>query len=200
MRTPGDPPRPNTTPDALLIRLAGEGDEGAFAAIFHRHKGFVARVALHYTRDHERAADVVQDVFIYLMKKLPTLYLTAKLTTYLYPIAKNLALTANRKARPPSLRLVTGEPTPDEVSREPIPDLLHRAVQLLPEHQQEVLILRFVEDLGMEEIALALAIPTGTVKSRLHLAIKSLRENPETRRLFPGAAPGPDAAPTATEP
>ncbi|HLF12027.1 MAG TPA: sigma-70 family RNA polymerase sigma factor, partial [Gammaproteobacteria bacterium] len=54
----------------------------------------------------------------------------------------------------------------------------------LSAERREVLTLRFVDDLSLEEIAAALEIPLGTVKSRLHLAIRQLREDPKIKELF----------------
>jgi RNA polymerase sigma-70 factor, ECF subfamily len=64
---------------------------------------------------------------------------------------------------------------------DPVTDELAQIVRRLPEGQQEVVLLRFVDDLSLEEIAQALEIPLGTVKSRLHHAISTLRTDPATR-------------------
>ena len=168
--------------------MAGGGDAPAFAALYARHKDYAMRLAVRFTRDHETAADVVQETFIYLVRKMPTLELTAKMTTYLYPIVKNIALTAKRKDKA-RLRLVRDDGSDIDV-RAPAtaearnPESLASVVAILPEHQQEVLLMRFVDDMSMEQIATALSIPAGTVKSRLHLAIKILREDPRTRGYF----------------
>jgi len=152
------------------------------------------RIALRFTGDHEAAADAVQEAFIYLMKKITGrggLVLTAKLTTYLYPIIKNVSLTVKRKNSRPGLRLSQADgpdpavpAVPDRTAESVEGASLSVIVRTLPEHQQEVLILRFVDDMSMEEIASALSIPVGTVKSRLHLAIKSLRESPDLGKFF----------------
>ena len=64
------------------------------------------------------------------------------------------------------------------------PAALRAAVASLPEGQREVLLMRFVDDMSMNEIALALSIPVGTVKSRLHNALAALRADPRTARYF----------------
>ncbi len=185
----------DSRPDVLLVQLAARGDEAAFAALFHRHKDYVARVASRYTRDHETALDVVQETFGYLARKLPSLVLTAKLTTYLFPIAKNLALSAKRKDRV-RLRLATGEgsagdpATPEPPSR-PDPTCLEAMIESLPEYHREVLLMRFADDMSLLEIAAALDIPEGTVKSRLHLAIKALQQDPKIREMFPDVSRPP---------
>lgn len=168
--------------------------QAAFGSLFARHKDYAMRIALRFTGSQEAASDAVQEAFIYLMKKVTGrggLVLTAKLTTYLYPIVKNVALTVRRKDKSPLLRLASPDSpdpeariVPDRTGEPPAGSVLGQLVRMLPEHQQEVLILRFVDDMSMEEIGLALSIPVGTVKSRLHLAIKSLRELPELAGYF----------------
>lgn len=182
------PFQPEALADAVLVKLAAAGDSQAFATLYARHKDYAMRLAMRFTRDHEAAADVVQETFIYLVRKMPTLELTAKMTTYLYPVVKNIALTAKRKDRA-RLRLVREDgsdveiaaPTPADARN---PASLASVIAILPEHQQEVLLMRFVDDMSMEQIATALSIPGGTVKSRLHLAIKTLREDPRTKGYF----------------
>ncbi len=61
---------------------------------------------------------------------------------------------------------------------------LASALRLLPTEQRETLLMRFVDDMTLQEIADALSIPLGTVKSPLHHALKTLRENKHTRRYF----------------
>jgi RNA polymerase sigma-70 factor (ECF subfamily) len=171
------------------VKLAARGDEDAFAALYHRHKHFAMAIAWRYVRDREAAADIVQDAFIYLIRKLPTLTLTSRMTTYLYPVVKNIALTSKRRKTMLSLGDEGGsdaqESTSPSASHEGAADFsIETVVELLPEHQREVLLLRFVDDLSMEEIALCLSIPVGTVKSRLHLALRTLREHPKAGELF----------------
>lgn len=173
--------------DALLVGLASRGDEEAFLALYKRHRSFVISVARRYTRDESEALDVLQDTFAYLVKKLPTLRLTSKLSTFLYPAVRNIALTIRRKDR-----MVALSPTHDAPEQSPHaapqtgPRPIEQVVTSLPEGQREVLLLRFVNDLSLREIASVLDIPVGTVKSRLHQAISTLREDPKTQQLFDG--------------
>ena len=60
-----------------LIGAAKQGDEAAFAALYHRHKDWVAGLAYRWTGDHAAALDVLQETFIYFLKKFPGLKLTA---------------------------------------------------------------------------------------------------------------------------
>ena len=128
----------------------------------------------------------MQETFIYLLKKFPPpgdgLRLTAKLTTFLYPVARNLAISAHRKAG----RMEIADDDPDDLhapaaASEPEVDAL---LGDLSAERREVVRMRFVDDMSLSEIAAALEVPLGTVKSRLHLAIKQLRENPATKKFF----------------
>ena len=171
--------------DEALVRTCNEGHPraaaGAFEALFLRHKDFVLRVALRFAPDVDTALDVLQDTFVQLLRRFPPtgegIALTAKLTTLLYPIAKNTAISAARKAgRFP----LDNDIAVDDLADEPVGEDydLDRLLGGLPPGQREVLTLRFVDGLSLAEIATALGIPEGTVKSRLHTAIARLRASP----------------------
>jgi RNA polymerase sigma-70 factor, ECF subfamily len=167
----------------------GDADEAsrAFEALYRRHRDFVLRVARRFTRDRELALDALQETFAYLLRKFPPagsgLTLTARLPTLLYPAAKNSAITALRKSRRHAGAAdVELDELPADVTQEYEP--IDGALAALSPERREVLTLRFVDDLSLAEIAVALDIPLGTVKSRLHLAIKELREDPRIKDLF----------------
>ena len=180
--------------DEELVRLcnSGNADEAAaaFDALYRRHRDFVLRVARRFVRDNDSALDVLQETFSYLLDKFPPsgagLTLTAKLTTLLYPVAKNNAITMRRKARS------DGDDTAVDPDELPSPDDQdqdsHRDVSGLlaglPADRRELLTLRFVDDLSLADIAAALDIPLGTVKSRLHAAIGELRKLPQVKEFF----------------
>lgn len=159
----------------------------AFEILYQRHRDYTLRIAMRFTHDRELAADVLQETFTYLLRQFPPtgggLRLTARMTTFLYPIAKNFAISAARKAR----RFEASAEAPDELAA-PGPqapsDALDRALSGLSAERRETLTLRFVDGLTLEEIARALDIPLGTVKSRLHLALKQLRDDPKIKDLF----------------
>lgn len=182
----------DTLSDEALVEICNKGDAAAataaFGSLYRRHRGYVLKIALRFTRDRELAADALQDVFTWLLRQFPPpgpgLKLTARLSTYLYPVAKNSTLTLLRKDR----RTEPGGVEPDELPDPGGPregaDDLDRLLASLPAERREILSLRFVDDLSLEEIAQVLGIPLGTVKSRLHLAIKALREHPAARNFF----------------
>ena len=177
--------------DADLVLACNRGDGAAatraFEILYMRHKNYVIRVALRFVPDNDSALDVLQETFSYLLRKFPPsgpgLTLTANLTSLLYPVAKNSAISLMRKADrfPASDTLQPDDLQAATISRRPdIEPLLSR----LSEERREVIALRFVDDMSLQEIASMLRIPLGTVKSRLHLAIKQLRDSPESRNLL----------------
>lgn len=176
--------------DETLVEVCNEGDAReaaeAFEALYRRHTDYVLRVALRFVPDTDTALDVLQETFAYLLRRFPPtgegLELTAKLTTLLYPVAKNNAITALRKAGrwEPS-----GDVLPDDLpAPEPADsDDLQKVLGALPQGQREVLQLRFVDDLPLNEISEVLGIPLGTVKSRLHLGVARLKSSDFARSL-----------------
>jgi len=177
--------------DEELVAICNVGDAleaaRAFEAIYRRHRDFVLRVARRFTRDRELALDALQETFTYLLNKFPPagdgLVLTARLSTLLYPAAKNAAITAVRKARRSA---GAGDAMLEELPAETPADAepIDAALAALSPARREVLTLRFVDDLSLAEIAAALDVPLGTVKSRLHLALKELREDSRIKDLF----------------
>jgi RNA polymerase sigma-70 factor, ECF subfamily len=179
--------RPVERSDLELIAAIDAGDASAFDALYFRHRDWVTGLAHRFTGDGDLALDVMQETFLYLLRKFPGFRLTANLKTFLYPAVKNLSLSARRKAR----RLESAVEDLDELEADaPVPttgggneELAVALSQLSGEHR-EVLWLRFVDGLSLDEIAAALEIPLGTVKSRLHYALEILRQDPRTRDYF----------------
>jgi len=176
--------KPNGRTDEQLVEASNRGDPRAFEALYQRHKTWAAQLAYRFTGNQDDAMDVVQEAFIYLLGKLPRFHLSSALTTFLYPVIKNIALSRLRKNRRIVLNeeivLHAGDPPKEEGLERSLGDV----VAALPPIHQEVLLMRFVDDMKLEDIAVALEVPVGTVKSRLHNALKALREDARTRRYF----------------
>lgn len=171
--------------DGALVDAANRGDVKAFETIYLRHRDWVASLAFRFTANREDALDVLQDTFTYLLRKFPGFRLTASMKTFLYPVVKNLSISARRKTR----RLVLDSDALDTIAVPPetLParrSELAAAFATLPGIHREVLLMRFVDDMTLGEIAAALGIPLGTVKSRLHDALATLREDERTRGYF----------------
>jgi RNA polymerase sigma-70 factor, ECF subfamily len=171
--------------DRELVDRVNLGDSAAFDELYHRHRDWVYRLAWRFTRDHQDAQDVLQETFFYLLGKFPGFQLTAALTTFLYPTVKHLSLTLRRrKSLGHSDEAIEAEEIPDpgrtEVSR---PELA-AVLRSLPVEQQEVILMRFVDDMTLSEIAIALVIPVNTAKSRLYNGLQRLRDDHRTREYF----------------
>jgi RNA polymerase sigma-70 factor (ECF subfamily) len=109
------------------------------------------------------------------------------MTTFLYPVVKNLSIAARRKrTRMASTDAVESpEPTANE-SDDPKQQRSELELMLasLPETHREVLLMRFVDGMSLQEIGQAMDIPEGTVKSRIHNAIATLRSDDRVKRYF----------------
>jgi RNA polymerase sigma-70 factor (ECF subfamily) len=178
------PPPADPRSDQELIAAVNAGDAPAFDALYYRYRDRVMRLALRFTANHADALDVLQETFAYLFRKFPGFVLTARMTTFLYPVVRNLSLAPRRKRR--GAQAIDEEAMPGfvpldaDAARSELAGVL---VGLSPIHR-DVVLLRFVDDLTIDEIADALDVPAGTVKSRLHHAIAAMRDDPRVRRYF----------------
>jgi RNA polymerase sigma-70 factor (ECF subfamily) len=170
-------------PDEELLQRASAGDPDAFEALYRRYRDWVHRLAWRFTGNEQDALDVLQETFIYLLKKLPGFRLTASMITFLYPVVKHLSLNLRRRrCVSTDEEILTAIPDP---AVQPTPrGELAAALAALSEEQREVVLMRFIDDMTLDEIAEALNVPTGTVKSRLHRALETLRNDPRTRDYF----------------
>ena len=172
--------------DQELIQLINEGDTNAFEVLYQRHKDWVFRLAWRFTGNQQDTLDVLQETFIYLLGKFPGFKLTASMTTFLYPVVKNISLTIRSKSRRfRSSEEILGEiiiSASDETNSSR--SELAAVLTVLPDEQREVLLMRFVDGMSLQEIADALNIPLGTVKSRVHHALQKLRGDHRTKDYF----------------
>jgi len=172
--------------DHELIELVNKGDQEAFESLYHRYKDWVFQLAWRITGNRADALDVLQETFTYLLGKFPGFELTAAMTTFLYPVVRHVSFRIRSK----SSRFVSEEEFLDELAAPQSEENEHYRSELaavlivLPDQQREVLLMRFVDDMSLQEIAAALTIPVGTVKSRLHNALRVLRKDRRTRDYF----------------
>ena len=177
----------DTRTDLELIATMNRGDDRAFEALYFRYRDWVTSLAYRFTRDESLALDVLQETFLYFLKKFPGFKLTAEFKTFLYPAVKNLSIAARRKAerhQSTEGELAVLENRPVESASVANPDDLSVVLASLSEEHREVLLLRFVDGLNLGEIADVIEIPVGTVKSRLHNALTALRKDPRTKSFF----------------
>ena len=172
--------------DSELIESINKGDSEAFEKLYYRYRDWVYRLAWRFTGNRTDALDVLQETFTYLLSKFPGFELTSSMTTFLYPAVRHISITiCSKKTRIKSEENILDEPQESasqetELSRTELAAVL----KILPDEQREVLLMRFVDDMSLQEIAAALNIPVGTVKSRLHNALHTLRNDRRTQDYF----------------
>ena len=170
--------------DDELVAACNRGDPTAFEVLYYRHRDWVVNLAFRFLHDRDEALDVLQETFAYLARKFPGFHLAGRMTSFLYPVVRNLSLTRRRKTD----RYVYDTYDLDRVPAADPPDRskedLDAFLADLGDDHREVLLLRFIDGMSMNEIGAAMGIPAGTVKSRLHNALRRLREDPRTREFF----------------
>jgi RNA polymerase sigma-70 factor (ECF subfamily) len=173
--------------DQQLIAAVNDGDAAAFEVLYVRHRDWVVCLACRFTGSEDLALDVLQETFFYFLKRFPGFRLTANLKTFLYPAVKNLSIAARRKAgRYQSTEVeqqFLEQATTEDSTSTRTSDLLAALANLSAEHR-EVLLLRYVDGLALAEIAGAVEVPLGTVKSRLHHALEALRNDRRARQFL----------------
>ncbi|QQL44168.1 RNA polymerase sigma factor [Sulfuriroseicoccus oceanibius] len=181
--------RENAIDLALMQRIAN-GDHGAFAELMARHQRAVIGTIAKMQGDSALAEDLAQQVFLRVWKSAPRYQPTAKFTTWLYTIVRNLVFNESRRAwRRNEFSVVDDDgSTPDfHDTRQASPQddaLLHElegkvdaALESLPEKQRLAVILRWREHLAYEEIADILEASVSSVKSLLFRARTHLRNH-----------------------
>src|ERR1035441_4929873 len=134
--------------DNELVAAINSGDAAAFEVLYFRHRDWVAGLAYRFTGDSDAALDVMQETFLYLLRKFPEFRLTANLKTFLYPAVRHLAIAARHK----TARYQATAAEMEQLELAPAPpvagagtDDLQIVLAALPEEQREVLLLRFVD-------------------------------------------------------
>ncbi len=197
-REAGCGPLSSQEPEAALIERCQAGSLEAFDRLIALHENTVYRTALRLLGDAEDAADLAQEVWLTVFRKIGQFRADSRFSTWLYQITVNQARNRWRAEarRPREVSMdapLPGEEDSSEANRrDPPPDpapspreraagrealaALQRELARLPESFREILILRHVENLSYEEIAEVLDAELGTVKSRLARARDLLRE------------------------
>lgn len=175
----------------LSIKSAN-GDTDAFRALVEQTTPLLYRLALRMLRNESDAKDAVQDTFIRAWKSLATLRDHKNSLSWLCGVTRNTAVDMIRRRRRKSRELSLDAPLSEEnyslveklAGAQENPEellasaqaraFLRSAVDDLPQKHRVVLLLREVDGLGYEEMAVALGCPRGTVESRLHRARAAL--------------------------
>lgn len=178
--------------DDILIKAHLKGDPKAFEVLFKKYREQVARLVYSIVKHEALVQDIVQEVFLLVFRHLSKFRQHAAFKTWIYRITVNESLRQLERAR-------RWQPLPDgDAERSKIPStlivfengespervlidgeqkaLVHDALNSIRPHHRTILVLYYLEDLSVQEIAEVLEIPEGSVKSRLFYARDGLRK------------------------
>ena len=166
--------------DEAIIQLvqAGRGQE-AFEQLVPAYRRRVFGLAYSILRDRAAAEDLAQEVFVKLWRALPGYDGRAQLSTWIYAITRNAAVSElRRRRRSVSLSDPAVFEEVEHASAVPaaLPDdlMLRRRIEALPEKQRQAITLYYLDERPVEEVAAMMGLPANTVKTHLHRARASL--------------------------
>jgi RNA polymerase sigma-70 factor (ECF subfamily) len=183
----------NLDPDAALMLRVKQGDTAAFAQLVDKFKQPVINLAYRTLHDLTEAEDLAQNAFVQVYKSAARYEPSAKFSTWLFTIARNLCLNEiRRRARHPAdsldqpaaetddhpLRQVEDKGVsspPEQLLRGELEEKVERALAELPENQRTALLLCRQEELSYEEIAAVLGCSLSATKSLIHRARETLK-------------------------
>jgi RNA polymerase sigma-70 factor (ECF subfamily) len=179
----------NSLPDEELMLQVREGVGETLAVLFDRYQVPLFNFYCRLTGNRGASEDLVQDVFFRILKYRQSYRPGTPFRAWMYQIARNVRQDYHRKH--PDLLPFEPEMSPailpkDPAERDQQAALLHKALLMLPEEKREVLLLSRFQELKYEEIARMLECEVGTVKVRIHRALRELRaifEKLSSRRL-----------------
>ena len=193
--------------DAALLRRMQSDDIDAFEAFFQRYRTPIYRTAYGLTGDPQAAEEILQDTFARAYQRRHILRPDVSPLPWLHRVALNLCYSRLGRRRLPSepmgdaviglVRDLATEPA-EHAEQQELRRIVRDGVADLPPKHQSVVILYYLHGLSLQETAELLDIRLGTVKSRLHYALRSLRTRLEGDRRFGGAYG--NVEPLATEP
>ena len=177
------------SPEHELVARCRKGDDAAFRELVDQYKGLVFALVARSVADRARAEDLAQEAFLRVHRGLPYFRGEARLSTWIYRIVANLLAQQRPDLAMQSLdEVADGEQSPrlqPEARDRAFSDLLLRdrlekAIRELPVPYQVLINGHYLKGLRYEDLAEALNMPLGTVKTHLHRAKRRLRQLLET--------------------
>jgi len=174
--------------DEELLKKAHGGDPAAVSTLLAKHEQQVYRYGLRMCGNEADARDVLQETLIAAYRNLGAFRGDAKLSTWLYQIARSFCLKQRRRREGepaqfdsietrPAQRLQTDESgTDSRTHARQVSEVIQAAIGTLPDDHREALVLRDVEGLSAEDAADVVGIEVGALKSRLHRARLALKQ------------------------
>jgi len=163
--------------DEDLMTAVASGDETALAVLIDRYAASVHAYLLRHSGKRDDADDLLQETWVRVARSAKRFDTARRFRSWIYGIATNLArdLFRRRMTRERALRdLAAHPPATSGVNSVDRGELRERIAEL-PENMRAVLLLRYYEGMSEAEMAEILDVPRGTIKSRLHAALRRLR-------------------------
>ena len=181
-------------PDAALMLRVKQGEAAAFAELVDKYKQPVMNLACRMLRDATEAEDLAQAVFVQVFKAADRYQVSAKFSTWLFTIARNLSLNEiRRRSRHPADSLDATHPDlddqplqqvedkrtfspPDSLLHGELQDKIEAALAELPEAQRTAILLCRQDELSYEDIAMVLGCSVSATKSLIHRGRETLKQ------------------------
>ena len=176
--------------ERALVERCRSGDERAFQELVDLHKDLVFALIARTVQDLSRAEDLAQEVFLRVHRGLPYFRGEARLSTWIYRIVANVCVQDHGRGAPTvSLDALQADSAPGAVlpsvaDRQfgdlELRDRLEKAIARLPANYRLLIAAHYLQGIQYEDLAEALEMPLGTVKTQLHRAKQQLRRLLET--------------------
>ena len=173
----------NESQEVALVRRCQAGDKEAFSMLVEQYRSLLFGTAYLMIRDRGLAEDAVQEALIQMWKHLPSLRLHGSFKAWLVRIVANEVKQQFRKKRVPTVPLEQASEVTDDFDKAETTMIqneerrhLRHALEMLPQEQREVVVLRYFSELTVPEIAAITGQREGTIKSRLSRALSHLGE------------------------
>ncbi len=173
----------NLSADHQLMLAVREGDLDKLGLLFEQHHNHLFNFFLRQTRNRQESEDLVQDVFFRILKYRHTYRAEGKFTTWMFSIAHNAKIDYYRKQKhrgdevEPMDQIMDDGRNPEEtLEQENEVSFIQKALAKLSDDKREVLLLSRFQDMRYEDIAKVMGCKVGTIKARVHRALKDLAQ------------------------
>lgn len=181
--------------DAIIkqkIQQVKKGDQSAFEEIVSFYQNKVFQICYRMLGNSHEAEDAAQETFVRAYMNIHSFDEKRKFSTWLYRIATNLSIDRIRKKKPDCFldaeikgsdgltmysQMSTDQRLPEEeVESMELQDYIQKQILSLPPKYRSVIVLRYIDELSLQEISEVLDMPIGTVKTRIHRGREALRK------------------------
>nr|WP_263323847.1 RNA polymerase sigma factor SigW [Neobacillus sp. Marseille-Q6967] len=181
--------------DAIIkkrIKQVIKGDQDSFAEIVEIYKNSIFQLCYRMLGNRHEAEDMAQEAFVRAYVNINSFNQDLKFSTWLFRIATNLCIDRIRKKKPDYYldaevsgtdgltmysQLASDSPLPEkELESLELQETVQKEISKLPEKYRSVIVLKYIEELSLNEISEILDLPLGTVKTRIHRGREALRQ------------------------